>query len=287
MKIATLLYSLNWLTHSEVAIRLSHMGDATMATAHATDVQQPPMEGGSLVQQAQVPEIRLYSHSTLYYWWPVWAIGYVFALLTYIQGDKVTIGGQDFYMHPSKNLGVLYTVIFMLVILITNVSLRGLVSVIVIITALFFTVLFAWLGWWEHILALLPYLGIHMNLGFYIFFSTCLFIIWMLAFFVFDRMSYWLIRPGQMTHERVIGGGERSYDTRGLVFEKHLEDFFKHIILGLGSGDLRIATSGARAEEIYIPNVLFVHRKVKRIQELIAIKPDQNQEQILTAGAPG
>ncbi len=26
-------------------------------------------------------EIRIYSHSTLLYWWPAWAIGFVIALL--------------------------------------------------------------------------------------------------------------------------------------------------------------------------------------------------------------
>jgi len=196
----------------------------------------------------------------------------------------VTIGDREVYMHPSKNLGVVYTVVFTLVILLTNVTLRGLVSVVVIVTIMFFTVLFAWLGWWDHILALLPYLGIHMNLGFYVFFSTAIFMVWALAFFVFDRMSYWRIRPGQMTFERVIGGGERSFDTRGLVFEKHLNDFFRHQILGLGSGDLRITTSGARREEINVENVLFVSRKVAEIQRLIAIKPAENPEHVVTAG---
>jgi len=53
------------------------------------------------------------------------------------------------YMHPSKNPGVLYTVVFMLVILFTNISLRGVISVVAILTVMFFTVLFAYLGWWQ------------------------------------------------------------------------------------------------------------------------------------------
>ncbi len=255
-----------------------------MATVHQTDVPQVPdmpPQGGS-----EQPELRIYSHSTLYYWWPIWAIGFLFALLTELQGETVTIGGHDYLMHPSKNIGVFYTVIFTLVILLTNVSLRGLMSVIVILTALFFTVFFAWLGWWDYILEWLPYLAVHMNMGFYVFFSSCVFIAWALAFFVFDRMSYWRIRPGQMTFERVIGGGERSYDTRGLVFEKHLGDLFKHYILGLGAGDLRIITAGARKEEIYIPNVLFVSRKVQQIEKLIAIKPSGAPDHVVTAGEP-
>jgi hypothetical protein len=256
-----------------------------MATVHETNPQQPQAIEPA-PQVGTVPELKIYSHSNLFYWWPVWVIGYIFALVTYIQGQGVTIGNREVLMHPSKNLGVIYTVVFTLVILLTNVSLRGLTSVLVVVTALFFTVLFAWLGWWDDILAVLPYLAIHMNMGFYIFFSSAIFLIWALAFFVFDRMKFWRIRPGQMTFERVIGGGERSYDTRGMVFEKHLEDLFKNHILGLGTGDLRIKTYGARSEEINIPNVIFVDRKVAQIQRLIAIKPDETAQNVVTAGAP-
>src|SRR5262245_30317978 len=126
-----------------------------MATVHEINPHQPAaIEPVPQVQS--LPDLKLYGHSPLVYWWPVWLVGYVFALVTYIQGVQVTIGGREFLMHPSKNLGVLYTVIFTLVILFTNVSLRGLMSVLVVVLALFFTVLFAWLGWWDDILALLP-----------------------------------------------------------------------------------------------------------------------------------
>jgi len=257
-----------------------------MATVQQGNLQQAG-EHAEHANSEHFPELKIYSHSSLFYWWPVWVLGYVFALLTYLQGVTVTVGGREFLMHESKNLGVIYTVVFMLVILITNVTLRGMMSVVVILAALFFTVLFAWLGWWDDILAWLPYLGIHMNMGFYIFFSTAVFLAWAMAFFFFDRLEFWRVRPGQMTYERMIGGGEKSYDTRGLVFEKHLEDFFKHAILGLGSGDLKISTAGARREEIYVPNVLFVDRKVRQIQTLIAIKPDERPDRMVAAGTPG
>jgi signal transduction histidine kinase len=256
-----------------------------MATVHHADVQgRQDVDTRAGVEH--LPEIRIYSHTPLFYWWPVWLTGYILAVLTYFQGEVATIGGRDYLMHPSKNLGVFFTVVFLLVITLTNISLRGMLSVVVIVSILFFTVLFAWLGWWDDIMALLPYLAIHMNLGFYLFFSTGLFIVWALAFFFFDRMSYWRVRPGQMTYERVVGGGERSYDTRGMVFEKHPADFFKHLILGLGAGDLRIITTGARSEEITVHNVMFVDHKVRQIQKLIAVKPDDTPDRVVTAGNP-
>src|SRR4051812_1160032 len=36
---------------------------------------------------ARRPEVRLYSHSALFYWWPVWVMGYVMALVTYLHGQ--------------------------------------------------------------------------------------------------------------------------------------------------------------------------------------------------------
>ena len=100
-------------------------------------------------------------------------------------------------------------------------------------------------------------------------------LVWVLSVFVYDRLSYWKVRPGQITHERVIGGAERSYDTRGMVFEKHREDLFRHWVIGMGSGDIQISTTGARKETVYVPNVLFVDSKIDAIQRMISVQPDQ------------
>jgi hypothetical protein len=257
-----------------------------MATVHQTNLPQPSLTP-AVPNAAELPELRLYSHSSLFYWWPVWTVGFLFAVLTAVQGEYLTMpDGRAYLMHPSKNIGVFYTVTLLLVIFMTNVILRGLTSVTVIITILFFTVLFAWLDWWETILSWLHQLSMYMNLGFYVVASTGLFIMWALGFFVFDRMAYWSIRPGQMTFERVVGTGEHSYDTRGMVLEKQLNDFFRHQLLGLGSGDLIIRTSGANPEVIQVPNVLFIHRKVAQIQKLIAVKPTDITEHVVTAGTP-
>jgi len=91
---------------------------------------------------------------------------------------------------------------------------------------------------------------------------------------VFDRLTIWRVRPGQMIEERLVGGQARSYDTNGLVFEKRGQDLFHDIILGMGAGDLIIRSGGAK-ETIEIPNVLLVGRKMKAIERLIAVKPDE------------
>ncbi len=62
-----------------------------------------------------------------------------------------------------------------------------------------------------------------------------------------------------------------------MVFEKRRQDLFRHWVLGLGSGDIEISTTGAGRETVSIPNVLFVDAKVSEIQKMIAMSPDQFQ----------
>ena len=227
---------------------------------------------------AKLPYVRLYSHSTLVYWWPVWAYGYLAAIITYIRGgvvrlDEVKNSSTIFY--DSSALGIGFIVVLVLTILFTNVRLRGIYSLLVVLSLAFIVVLFAWLGWWDEIAAFIPQLSIKLNLGFYVVFSTLLFAIWIATFVIFDRLTFWIVRPGQMTVEHLIGSRERSYDTQGMLFEKEAEDLFRHKLLGLGAGDLTLTTTGARKETLRIPNVLFVDGKVRAIQKLVATKPDE------------
>jgi hypothetical protein len=218
-------------------------------------------------------EVRLYSHSNFFYWWPVWAVGYLMAFITSVHGHSEAIGQTHVLIDPSKNLGVVFTLTIFLVILITNVTLRGASSAIVLLIAAFLTLLLAYMGWWAEVLARLGLVAIYVNLGFYVVFSTLVFGLWALSVFVYDRLDYWKVRAGQITHETVVGGAERSYDTRGMVFEKQRADLFRHLVLGLGSGDLVISTTGAKPETVAVPNVLFLGTKVRQIQHLIAMKP--------------
>jgi len=196
--------------------------------------------------------------------------------MTWLRGVSVSIGGAPSELFLANSaLHVIFTVTLMLLILFTNVKMRGIYSVTFVITILFIAVLFAWLDWWTYILQLLPHFTVHINLGFYLFFGTVLLLIWALAFLIFDRLTYWRVRPGQIIEERVIGGGARSFETEGLLFEQRPADLFQQTILGLGAGDLVLKTGGAYRTEILIPNVLLASRTIKRTQHLIAVKPDE------------
>ncbi len=252
----------------------------TIAVPRQTQVPANDSHGrlqpADLPDPTDLPELRIVSRSTIFYWWPVWVAGYAMALITDIGGERVSLSnGTQIVIHPNTGLGLTFVMVLTLIMIFTNVKLRGIYSVVFLLAVAFVTVLFGWLGWWDRIFSLIPQLTVFMNIGFYLTFSTILLVIWLLRFFIFDQLVFWKLRPGQLTTERVVGGGQQSYDTRGMLFEQRSDDFFRHKILGLGSGDIRLITTGARKEEIDIPNVLFAARKIRIMQRLIAVKPEE------------
>jgi len=240
-------------------------------------VRPPPeLRASDLPDPEALPELRIYSRSTIFYWWPLWLVGYGIAAATYLWGERVNLpNGTQILIHPNTGFGLTFVVLLTLIMMVTNVKLRGIYSIVFMLSIAFVTVLLGWVGWWDRIFVFIPQLTVFMNFGFYFIFSTVLLGIWLARFLVFDKLVFWRVRPGQLTTERIIGGGEQSYDTRGMLFEQRSDDFFRHKLLGLGSADLLLITTGARKEEINIPNVLFADRKIKMMQRLIAIKPDE------------
>ncbi len=252
-------------------------------------IATPTAAPNTAVARVRPQEIRVYSHTALLYWWPVWVLGYFFAILTWLEGQSFVFSNAVVIIHPSKNLGVIFTMVFVLVVLLTNATLRGIASAMVITVLLALTFMFAYLDWWEEIFRAISRLAIFMNLGFYVFFSTAVFLMWALGVFFFDRFDYWVFRPGQVVHQMVFGGGSRSYDTHGMSLYKLRNDLFRHWILGLGSGDIHMAPTGGASEEFILPNVMFVGRKITAIQQLVSMKPDENLGAVtntVTVGEP-
>lgn len=221
--------------------------------------------------------MRIYSHSSLLFWWPVWVVGYIMAALTYWHGQpqQIEAAGQAMeWVHPGNNLGVIFFLTLFAIIMITNFSMRGLASGMIIMGAALVTVVLAYFGWWDHVFKWFGNLTIHLSMGAYFWFSTLLFIAWFIIVFGFDRLSYWEVTAGQLTHKMLFGTGSNSYNAQGMGMEKHRDDIFRHWLLGLGSGDLKIRTSGATHEQIDLLNVLFIGSKVAAMQRLIAEVPE-------------
>ena len=111
----------------------------TIDHTDAATVAAPP-------HPAALQEVHVYSHSTLLYWWPAWAFGFVIALLN---------AGQEKFLataegtQPSSALGLTYLSILLLLIVFTNVRLRGINSVVALLAITIISVLLAWFGWWD------------------------------------------------------------------------------------------------------------------------------------------
>ncbi len=233
------------------------------------------------------PHVTLISHSPVLYWWPAILVGYAVALVSYLNGAPAQNDPSQSYVHPSNNPGLFFIATLLFLIIFTNTKLRGIYSYLTIAVIAFTVVLFAYLDWWDAILDFIPQLNAKANAGFYVVFSTVLLIVWLLGFFVFDRLTFWRVFPGQIVEERLIGGASNSHDTERLVFEKLDRDLFKHVLLGLGAGDVRMIAAGR--DPIYIPNVLFVEGKINKAQELVVINPEQMESEklVMPANAPG
>jgi hypothetical protein len=244
----------------------------------STDVQPSPIQARQPARQ-QVDQVIVYGHSVLFYWWPLWAAGFLMALLTSLDHDQAVIGNKPEWFHPSRNPGVIYTLLLLLLIVSTSTKIKGMKAALIIAALAFVTLLFVHLNWWDDILGWLGDQSISLSIGYYLFSSSLLFLVWLTSVFVMDRMSFWRFRPGQVTHEYLGGVVNNSYDTDNMTISlNRQDDFFRHWIIGIGSGDLHMQTMGGKGVAMNVENVLFVGGKMGNIQRLIATKPDVPQQ---------
>lgn len=288
-----------------------------MASVPPPASQLPPGAAPTAPPREKDPDVVwIYSHSMLFYWWPVWAVGLVLAALTYFEGNRavvvpdgsisrsdatvtykegdqtsITRSGADVVIIPDKKqlprdennnpvppkvfmshqkiYGVVFTFVLVLVIFFTNVPLRGMWS-LVMFMGIVLVVVIVWLAnWWSAVLGYLDQLDIRLNMGFYMVISAVMLALWLATVFFFDRQIYMKFQPGQLKVVEEVGEGAKVYDTTGMTVEKVRSDFFRHMILGLGSGDLIVRTSGAQAHQFEFKNVLFIGSKVAKIEELM------------------
>jgi hypothetical protein len=254
-------------------------------------------------------EVVVISHSPLFYWWPLWAIGFVMAAVTYLNGYQVALvppgtvavrdarlegvtGPRDVLIAPagsplpvvaeleelkqprltmaaSNNLGIIWALTLCLLIFVSNIPLRGMWSLLVIIVIVFTTILLAVFGLWDPITRAIMVVDIHITGFSYLAISLFLFVVWLVTFLVFDRLAYMIFTRGQLRVRLAISHGETVYDTRGMVVERHRDDLFRHWLLGFGSGDLTVRVGGSSGQQLQVPNVLNIGRKLALIHTML------------------
>src|SRR5437763_3449166 len=182
-----------------------------------------PMSNHTSRQQAQ---LKVVSHTSLIYWWPVWLVGFILAGLTYAEGTRLAIlppgvkvqevqankdyeltteepapalakaaaniaqGKEPFPVRIAqrKKYGMVYLVTVLLVIFGSNVPLRGPASVIAILSILIATMLLVYLEWWGPIFDYVGGLHVKLSLAGYLLPSIALFVLWLGTVFLYDRL---------------------------------------------------------------------------------------------------
>lgn len=232
--------------------------------------------------QQRTDELKFYSHSQIFYYWPIWITSLVFAVITYSSGTTfkaVGTNGKSLMLHGkplvikmvgSPTLGLIFLVIMLSVIFFTSVNLRGVWAAVFVLGIILFCLMMYSFAHdqWVKLLAAVGQLNIFMNFYFYLITGVAVFIAWLLTFWLFDRRRYILMRPTQITVVEEVAKGEKIFDTVGLVFDKKRDNFFQHLLLGFGSGDLLITTSGGQRMQIHFNNVMMINNRIQKIHEL-------------------
>ena len=297
-----------------------------MSTAPPGTVTSNPTEAQA-DDHRLVDKIVIYGHSNLMYWWPVWAVSFLLAALTYFDGYQMAVippnteavrganvmgyaeprdvlvapAEETFNLAPvetkdavgnpvdhgtkgraapasmtvsrSNTLGVVFAFTLFLVALVSTVTFRGLVSMIVIILMITAVVTLALLDLWDNVFAFLGGLDIRMNAAGYLFVGIPVFLAWVFVVFVYDRQRYMVFDENQIRYVLDVGDSAMVVPADGAVVEKKRDDVFRHWLFGFGTGDFVIRTGGPSGPAIEMENVTNVNRKLRIINDKLRHKP--------------
>ncbi|MCR9271214.1 MAG: hypothetical protein ACX94B_10665 [Henriciella sp.] len=213
----------------------------------------------------QLSELKVYTHSPILYWWPIWALGLLFGFVSmFVSGEGTEAA--------ARVQGQTFVFVLVFVIFSTTVKLRGANSVILGLILLIGGILLVTANLYGPVAAFIGGLDIRMSPAFYWFVGVSVFIMWAVMIFGFDKVKYYEIAPGQVRERVFWGTGDRAESGANARCRYLKDDFLRHRILGLVvTGDIEITL--ADGEVWYLHNVLFAKEKSRRINELIVTRP--------------
>src|SRR5262249_22776324 len=155
------------------------------AVTHQKAVPHEGARPGTL----EPPDIRIYAHSPLLYWWPVWAVALVMALWTALdnyhlvlvpEGAAVEAGrvegpvGKDSmaplaHVARSKMPGVIFALTLVTITVFSNAWIRGPWALFLAASCAAVLLFISWLDWWEPLVREFRLLHVCINLGGYLF----------------------------------------------------------------------------------------------------------------------
>lgn len=213
----------------------------------------------------QLSTLKIFTHSPILYWWPIWVLGFVFGFVSMFVGGEGTEAA-------ARVQGQTFVFVLVFVIFSTTVKLRGANSVILGLMLLIGGILLATANLSGPIAAFIGGLDIRMSPAFYWFVGGAVFVMWTVMIFGFDKVKFYEIAPGQVRERVFWGSGDRAESGANARCKYLKDDFLRHRILGLiVTGDIEITLGDG--EVWYLHNVLFAKEKARRINDLIVTRP--------------
>lgn len=236
---------------------------APQPAAKPAETQAPPITTSDAFNQ--LSEIKVYTHSPILYWWPIWSLGLLFGFVSlFVSGEGTEAA--------ARVQGQTFVFVLVFVIFSTTVKLRGANSVILGLMLLIGGILLATANLSGPIASFIGGLDIRMSPAFYWFVGISVFIMWAVMIFGFDKVKFYEIAPGQVRERVFWGSGDRAESGANARCRYLKDDFLRHRILGIVvTGDIEITL--ADGEVWYLHNVLFAKEKANRINELIVTRP--------------
>ncbi len=239
------------------------MNDQPTSAAATPEAPTPTPVSASLPEHTH-NVLKIYTHSPILYWWPIWLLGFLFFILS---GSGLADSDA-----PARVQGLTFVFTLLFVIFSTTVRLRGANSVIFGLILAIGGILLAMGNMFEPVAKLLGQMDITMSPTFYLFMGLALFLMWALMIFAFDKVKYYEIAPGQVRQRMFWGGGDRAESGSNARCQYRADDFLRHRMLGfVVTGDIEITL--ASGEVWYLHNVLFAKRKASQINDLIVTRP--------------
>src|SRR5258708_31861444 len=85
--------------------------------SHKEALQKEPVQK----EPAKLEILHVYQHSNFFYWWTIWAYGFVCALLTYVNGRTVNLfPDKQLYVHASAWVRISFVALLFVVFFFTN-----------------------------------------------------------------------------------------------------------------------------------------------------------------------
>ncbi|MEM9570769.1 MAG: hypothetical protein AAF996_04840 [Pseudomonadota bacterium] len=220
----------------------------------------------------QLKNLKVYAHSPIIYWWPIWALGLLFGFVSMFLPDTVGTAAEEPVSTAALVQGQTFVFVLVFVIFSTTVKLRGANSVILGLIMAIGVILLFMANMFGPIAAYIGGLDIYMSPSFYWFVGIAVFLMWAVMVFGFDKVKFYEIAPGQVRERVYWGSGDRAESGANARCRYLKDDFLRHRMLGGNLlGDIEITL--ADGEIWYLHNVLFAKTRADRINELIVTRP--------------